>query len=82
MGVDEVGPGQRAEIGAPGREDRVHVVASLDGADGHDGQAAADLVADAIGEPAGQPVIAQGWIADTGAPAGVSATPAVTAKTP
>ena len=35
-----------------------------------------------IGEPAGQPVIAQGWIADTGAPAGVSATPAVTAKTP
>ena len=35
-----------------------------------------------IGEPAGQPVIAQAWIADTGAPAGVSATPAVTAKTP
>jgi len=35
-----------------------------------------------IGQPAGQPVVAQGWIADAGAPAGVSATPALTAKTP
>ena len=34
------------------------------------------------GHPAQQAVFAQGWIADAGAPAGLSATPAVTAETP
>ena len=35
-----------------------------------------------IGQPSAQPVIAQAWIADAGAQAGVSATPAMSAKTP
>ena len=34
------------------------------------------------GHPSQQAVFAQGWIADPGAPAGLSATPAVAAETP
>ena len=48
MRVGQMRPGQRTQIGAARRDDRIHMVGLRDVADGHRGDA--DLIADAVGK--------------------------------